>query len=458
MVSLLQTDRVRYFVSESRPDYEPLAKLYFCTFCVGLKCKDDLQHEIESHFCPQTLDSWASNDVATLSKKNNRSSNAWHCPTCTQSLTVALYNTSLPSAGDSKATNKKSYYQTCGYCRWNTREVGIPDREFSSLSWTEKQNSNQKRISHLIEHFKYISHKEALDKMSLEKLSPHMAVTKQMQQRYSKLGQHSHSYTSKQIKESLSLKEVKLEASKTHSVDEVEKLPEGIFEQELDITKVTTIEQQHGYPVSQPTEIGDLNPYPMIAFTKHSLRCKGCEHNLIKSDYNPTLCKFKIHNIALKFVPEIRLNRKVPMLKAGVRTLVQLTVINPTNRLISISLAPSECKLANSTVEVSSEELKINKTDETAEFTVVEDLIDSLAQHDNKEVVLNRDGNRIVIACHVTPSSRLTADEMVTSSLAMTYQYEQANSSFLSKSQPVKPPTVKNLTYEVLVDVGRISE
>ena len=58
-----------------------------------------------------------------------------------------------------------------------------------------------------------------------------------MQQRYSKLGQHSHSYTSKQIKESLSLKEVKLEASKTHSVDEVEKLPEGIFEQELDITK-----------------------------------------------------------------------------------------------------------------------------------------------------------------------------------------------------------------------------
>ena len=48
MVSLLQTDRVRYFVSESRPDYEPLAKLYFCTFCVGLKCKDDLQHEVRT--------------------------------------------------------------------------------------------------------------------------------------------------------------------------------------------------------------------------------------------------------------------------------------------------------------------------------------------------------------------------------------------------------------------------
>ena len=58
-----------------------------------------------------------------------------------------------------------------------------------------------------------------------------------MQQRYSKIGQHSHSYTSKQIKESLALKEVKLEASKTQSVDEVEKLPEGIFDQELDITK-----------------------------------------------------------------------------------------------------------------------------------------------------------------------------------------------------------------------------
>ena len=36
------------------------------------------------------------------------------------------------------------------------------------------------QIINLIEHFKYISHKEALDKMSLEKLSPHMAVTKQV--------------------------------------------------------------------------------------------------------------------------------------------------------------------------------------------------------------------------------------------------------------------------------------
>ena len=39
------------------------------------------------------------------------------------------------------------------------------------------------------------------------------------------------------MKESMSLKEVKIEESVTTSVDEVERLPEGIFTEDLNITK-----------------------------------------------------------------------------------------------------------------------------------------------------------------------------------------------------------------------------
>lgn len=44
----------------------------------------------------------------------------------------------------------------------------------------------------------------------------------------------------------------------------------------------------------QPAECKDLFPTSKMLVVKRSLRCKTCDHNLSKPEYNPTLIKFKI--------------------------------------------------------------------------------------------------------------------------------------------------------------------
>ena len=41
--------------------------------------------------------------------------------------------------------------------------------------------------------------------------------------------------------------------------------------------------------------------------SKRSIRCKKCEHNLLKPEYSPTSIKFKIHLCASSFIPDVRI-------------------------------------------------------------------------------------------------------------------------------------------------------
>merc|ERR1712037_768448 len=61
--------------------------------------------------------------------------------------------------------------------------------------------------------------------------------------------------------------------------------------------------------------IGDIFPRHKHLMIKRSQRCRRCEHNLSKPEYNPTSIKFKIQLAAYYHVPE----------------LVIYKVVNPTN-------------------------------------------------------------------------------------------------------------------------------
>ena len=45
---------------------------------------------------------------------------------------------------------------------------------------------------------------------------------------------------------------------------------------------------------TQPKDCKDLFPISQMLVVKRSLRCKKCEHNLSKPEFNPSLVKFKI--------------------------------------------------------------------------------------------------------------------------------------------------------------------
>lgn len=62
---------------------------------------------------------------------------------------------------------------------------------------------------------------------------------------------------------------------------------------------MTTIEQRIRQPERQPTAIKDVMPIHKFLSVRRSQRCRHCEHNLSKPEYNPSSVKFKLHLGAL---------------------------------------------------------------------------------------------------------------------------------------------------------------
>ena len=65
------------------------------------------------------------------------------------------------------------------------------------------------------------------------------------------------------------------------------------------VVSVTTIEQRIRQPERQPTAIKDVMPIHKFLSVRRSQRCRHCEHNLSKPEYNPSSVKFKLHLGAL---------------------------------------------------------------------------------------------------------------------------------------------------------------
>lgn len=59
-------------------------------------------------------------------------------------------------------------------------------------------------------------------------------------------------------------------------------------------------------PAAQDAEVGKLEPRHMALAVKRSLRCRNCEHNLSKADFNPSAIKFRINLSAYYHVPDLR--------------------------------------------------------------------------------------------------------------------------------------------------------
>ena len=70
-------------------------------------------------------------------------------------------------------------------------------------------------------------------------------------------------------------------------------------------TQLTDVAQRLTQIEAQPETIGDIFPKHKHLMIKRSQRCRRCEHNLSKPEYNPTSIKFKIQLAAYYHVPEI---------------------------------------------------------------------------------------------------------------------------------------------------------
>lgn len=349
---------------------------------------------------------------------------------------------SVPSTEDpTKHTAKKVYYLACAFCRWTSREIGLPDQTVASGAWPEQTNPYADRIGTLQEHYRTIAQREKMEKESRRFLGRKLSYL-HLSDKY---GLSSVAARKRSGLSSLALgtglaggrddlgRPVDIAPATPVSLNEVNDLPTELLSDPIDLYNVTSLEQRFAQVEFQPESVDNIYPTHKHLMIKRSQRCRRCEHNLSKPEYNPTSIKFKIQLAAYYHVPEIIIF-KIDPLQIGSTSKFVIKVVNPTNSasvLKFLSLAeykdirdqeekekkekgeedksvsainplrqPSIVEATDQSLEISTAQVELPKStvylpprDDAAEFD--EGGVDLAGHVDDRDVVIWRKSNKV---------------------------------------------------------------
>ncbi|XP_059616858.1 dynactin subunit 4 [Phlebotomus argentipes] len=313
----------------------PLTKLFFCRHCLVLRCDFCLCHEVDSHFCYNCVENIPSSEAKL---KKYKCSSCFDCPSCQHTLSARATTVTVPRKGDEEASGdakqssvitRKMYYLACLACRWTSRDVGIPDQTVATGSWPESEYAHATRFALLMEHFQAVVLRDKQERQDyLRRKTP-------KQHKYPSLTDRT-GLTVSMIRRQMGWsdktppKTKPIDVKPSEATEEVDQLPDSIFTEPVNLRELTTIRQQLAQPAGQPVTVRHLFPQHKSLTIKRSLRCRQCEHNIIKPEYNPSSIKYRIQLFASHHVPEIRVVQLPEKLQAGVATTLQLKFSNPT--------------------------------------------------------------------------------------------------------------------------------
>ncbi|XP_061421050.1 dynactin subunit 4 isoform X2 [Lethenteron reissneri] len=408
MASLLQPERVVYLVDGVKRIRAPLSQLYFCRHCYELRSLECVSHEVDSHYCPSCLENMPS---AEAKLKKNRCANCSDCPCCSHTLSTRATNIPVPNPDDpGKMVSKKAYYLACGFCHWTSRDAAMPDKAVASGGWQEPENPHAPRINKLLEYYRHLAQKEKLERDRKKLVRRRNYLPLAFSEKYglaAKLKKQGginpqSGIAGLMLKEGDDQKDIKIEAAVT--VEEIEPLPEDYYTAPLNLVDVTTLPQRLMQPEFQQDSTSQLHPRHKHLLIKRSLRCRKCEHNLSKPEFNPTSVKFKIQLVAMFYVPEIRI-MSLPKLRCRKESQVLLTLTNPVENITHVTLLScpegDTCDLfSTAKATLPQGELVLSPRDAAAEY---DDLADPQDFKDDPDVVVFRKANKLGLFVRVTP-------------------------------------------------------
>ncbi|XP_041363984.1 dynactin subunit 4-like [Gigantopelta aegis] len=454
MSTYIDINLVKYVCSCGKK--QPFCRLYLCRHCSELRCVDCVQHEGDSHYCSHCLENMPS---AEAKMRKNRCSRCLDCPACGNTLMTRATNLMVTTPDANKAstptTPKKMYYLACGFCRWTTRDVAIPDQTVASGGLPEQENEANKLIAPLLEHYHLLAQKEKTEKERKKyvKRRSHMYYAAE-KDKYGliSVAMKKTSLASALTTHSLKEDEVKMVEPVAGTVTDFDALPASVYTEPLDVLTVTTMSQRLANCEFQPVSMLGLYPLRKHLLLRKSLRCKECEHNLIKPDYNPLSIKFKIQLNAINFVPDIRIQSPAVFMK-NKETLVCLTVSNPSVYNMAVHLLPVEGAvdpLVTAKIDLPRQEIVIWKRDDAAIYDDTSQLQHEI--RDDPSLVAFRKANKIGLYVRVTPFVD-TGD--VTVNFHVKHEYRNTTATIQSE---VKEPPVVWLDHQVFVTVGKIQQ
>jgi dynactin-4 len=386
--------------------------------------------------------------------KKNRCSNCFDCPSCQHTLSTRAASVAVPSADDpSKTTPKKVYYLACGFCRWTSRDVGIKDQLVASGGWPEQENPDAKRISVLLDYYRQLAQREKAEKEKKKYLRRRSYL--HFSDKYGLSSVAARRRTGLMGISNMSIKENEdlkiLEVTPSEAVDEFDPLTDDIYTKPLSLTNVTSLSQRHANPEFQPATTAELYPRHKHLLIKRSQRCRDCEHNLSKPEFNPASIKFKIQLVALHHVPEIKI-MKQPVLELNKETQVILTLFNPLDTMTHVTLLPSDMEEESwevAKLELPTCELVLAPRDDAAEFDDGSDQQQNFK--DDPSVVVFRKANKIGFFVKVTP---LKTGCDIKISFRMKYDYKNMTTALQSES---KEPDTQLLQHYIYVSLGHVA-
>ena len=179
----------------------------------------------------------------------------------------------------------------------------------------EPEIPNAKRLDTLFEYYRILSHKEKNEKEK-KRVNPKNAIflldkygitsalsAKVTATLRARMARSSSGISLSEMKSFPELDDFKPSvALGEEEIDQMEKLSLQDYygestaesDSEIDISSKNSLMRIIHQVESQPSECKDLFPTSQMLVVKRSLRCKRCDHNLSKPEYNPSLVKFKI--------------------------------------------------------------------------------------------------------------------------------------------------------------------
>jgi dynactin-4 len=461
-LSLHYLKRVLYSCSCSQP--APLTDLYFCRHCKVARCQDCVSITVDTYFCPHCFETVP---VSEAKNRKNRCNHCFQCPRCSSTLTTRSIivpsevlaeqspkKTESPSSKSPSLARSpggtKSYYLSCTHCKWSTRDVGIKDKR-SPIDFKDPPSPHQERVSQLVSFYKEFSMRDQAER-----------------EKAKKVGRRGRSYgglldTSKFVKGVSSdsptqLRRASLQGTWNKSVidkmavqstDCPDQIPDGFYSGEPELKKIAMLQQRLLDPAHQPVRVEQFTPRPLHLIGKKLLRCKGCDHILLKAEINPSSIRFKIQQIALHTFPQIRIF-KPPSLVPGVPCEVLLSVSNPVNHVVSISfqqLEPSFTKggkVSLAPVSLPNGSYQLSPNDDMG------DLLDDSEEEleGEKEFIHSRLLGKLVLKFNVTPEEGMTGE--VKFGFVLSFDYKSTMELEKQESSCIVPVSV-------VVDLGKLT-
>jgi len=475
---------------------KPICRLYFCRHCLDVRCGFCVSHEVDSHYCPNCMENMPS---AEARLKKNRCANCFDCPHCGHTLSTRATSMAAPSPDDpTKMVGKKVYYLACAFCRWTSRDIGLEDQTAASGGWPEVENPFSARVLSLQEHYRGLAQREKVEKeskrfhgrkLSYLQLSDKYGLTSVVARKRAGLHNLSLGVPGRDGVGGGELgRPIEMAPAEAVDLESCNDLPMKLLTQEIGLCNITTLEQRMGQLEGQPSDIKDMFPRHKHLMIKRSQRCRRCEHNLSKPEYNPTSIKFKIQLAAYYHVPEIVIFKVAPDMSLGVRSKFVLKVVNPSNTatvlqfitLDDYNLAkekekeeakskgegkddkpvsainplrqPSIVEAKDSTKEMPTAEVFVPSSsvylpprDDAAEFD--EGGVDLAGHSDDKDLVVWRKSNKVGLSLEVKP---LQEGPVV---IGMALQYQYTNTVFQIDSKEVHTATMR---IPVFIRLGKI--